>query len=257
MVTYTLHTVEHRVAGQLTEVSDANPLPVSVSGGSSTATIADGADVAEGATTDAIVAAGAAGTLSAKLRRVTQGLEDLKSLIVLAAGENHVGEVGGNGANVAVEFTRPADTTAYTAGDVVSDSTSATTVQAVANFARVNAGTGYVVGARLTTDKKSITPRFRVHLYNASNPTVSADNAAMQRRYADESKYLGWFDLSAMATSTDTTNSTQSVSQDMTLRIPFSCAAATRSIYFVLETLDAFTPASGQKFTLRLWADDN
>jgi hypothetical protein len=46
-----------------------------------------------GATTDAIVAAGAAGSLSAKLRRVTQGLEDLKSLIVLAAGNNNIGNV--------------------------------------------------------------------------------------------------------------------------------------------------------------------
>ena len=39
-----------------------------------------------GAVADAIVAAGATGSLSAKLRRVTQGLEDLKTLIVLASG---------------------------------------------------------------------------------------------------------------------------------------------------------------------------
>lgn len=79
------------------------PIPVSndgtevnTAGGSSgggATTIADGADVAEGSTTDAAVAAGAAGTVSAKLRRVTQGLEDLKSLIVLAAGNNNIGDV--------------------------------------------------------------------------------------------------------------------------------------------------------------------
>lgn len=63
------------------------------SGGGGATTIADGADVAEGATTDAAVAAGAAGTLSAKLRRVTQGLEDLKTLVVLAAGSNNIGDV--------------------------------------------------------------------------------------------------------------------------------------------------------------------
>lgn len=57
-------------------------------------TIANGADVAQGATTDAIVAAGAAGTVSAKLRRITQGLEDLKSLIVLGAGSALIGKVG-------------------------------------------------------------------------------------------------------------------------------------------------------------------
>jgi len=39
-----------------------------------------------GAIADDIVAAGAAGSLSAKLRRVTQALEDLKTTIVLASG---------------------------------------------------------------------------------------------------------------------------------------------------------------------------
>lgn len=63
-------------------------------GGGGAATIADGADVTQGAIADAIVAAGATGTLSSKLRRVTQGLEDLKTLIVLAAGNAIIGKVG-------------------------------------------------------------------------------------------------------------------------------------------------------------------
>lgn len=46
-----------------------------------------------GANADAIVSAGAAGSIQAKLRRATQGLEDLKSLIVLAAGDNNIGNV--------------------------------------------------------------------------------------------------------------------------------------------------------------------
>jgi hypothetical protein len=46
-----------------------------------------------GANADASVAAGAAGSIQAKLRRATQGLEDLKSLIVLAAGTNNIGDV--------------------------------------------------------------------------------------------------------------------------------------------------------------------
>jgi len=46
-----------------------------------------------GQTSDALVAAGATGSVSAKLRRATQGLEDLKTLIVLAAGTNLIGAV--------------------------------------------------------------------------------------------------------------------------------------------------------------------
>lgn len=72
----------------------AVPVPVSISGGGGGAvTIADGADITEGAIADAVVAAGAAGTISAKLRRTTQGLEDLKTGIVLASGTNVIGHV--------------------------------------------------------------------------------------------------------------------------------------------------------------------
>lgn len=68
----------------LAEIASTATMPVSV---------ADGANVVLGAIADAIVAAGAAGTISAKLRRVTQGLEDLKTSIALGAGTNTIGNV--------------------------------------------------------------------------------------------------------------------------------------------------------------------
>lgn len=46
-----------------------------------------------GANADAAVAAGATGSIQAKLRRLTQGVEDLKTLIVLGAGNNNIGDV--------------------------------------------------------------------------------------------------------------------------------------------------------------------
>ena len=175
----------------------------------------------------------------------------------LAANEDHIGEVGGKLTRVDVEFTRPANTTAYTAGDVVSNDATTTTPMAFANLARVNAGSGYIVAARLVTDKKSITPKIRVHLFNAADPTLSGDNVAHQEKYADIGKRIASFDLAAMTTATDTSNSDTSRASDDTLRVPFACAAASRTVYAVLEALDAFTPASGQKFTLTLIADNN
>jgi hypothetical protein len=62
---------------------DASGNVISTIGGP--ATIADGADVAEGATTDVVVAAGAAGTLSAKLRRLTTDLAAVLALFPTAA----------------------------------------------------------------------------------------------------------------------------------------------------------------------------
>ncbi len=174
-----------------------------------------------------------------------------------AATESHLGQIGGSIVSVSTEQTRPADTTAYTAGDVVSNSTSSTTLITMSNCARVNAGSGYVTGARLITDKKSITPRLRVHLYNASNPNVAADNAAMDIRYADISKRIGHFDLPPMTTGADSTNSTSSQSSDLSIRVPFVCAGSDRNIYVILEALDAFTPANAEKFTLVLYCDQN
>lgn len=49
-----------------------------------------------GANADAVVAAGATGSISAKLRRLTQGVEDLKTTIVLAAGSAAIGKLSAN-----------------------------------------------------------------------------------------------------------------------------------------------------------------
>lgn len=176
-------------------------------------------------------------------------------IAALIAGEAHIGEVGGNMAMISTEFTRPADTTAYAANDVVSDSTGATTMQALANAARVSGGSGYIVGIRVTTDKKSVTPRVRVHFYNTTGATLAADNAAWKEVYADVSKRVASWDLPAMTTGADTTNSDMSRAIDMTCRIPYTCAAT--SLYYVLETLDAFTPASGEKVTVTVFMDRN
>ncbi len=171
--------------------------------------------------------------------------------VQLGAGTSFVGTVGGNTVDVAAELTRPGDTTAYTANDVVSDNTSATTPLEFENFARVNGGGGYIVGAKLSTDKKSITPRMRVHLFRAADATLAADNAPYKELYDDADKRLGYFDLPAMTTAVNTTDSTVSRSQDIGLRIPFT-TGANRSIFAVLEALDAFVPANGQKFYLEL-----
>jgi hypothetical protein len=163
----------------------------------------------------------------------------------------------GDIARVATEVTRPSDTTAYTAGDAVNNSTSAPVVITLANVARANDTGGYIVGVRLSTDKKSIVPRLRVHFYRASNPNVPNDNAAMVSLYADESKKLGYVDLPAMITPADATNSTISFAQDYSVRIPFLPVSGGRAIYAALETRDAFTPASGEKFTLTVLVDQN
>lgn len=157
---------------------------------------------------------------------------------------------------VSAEFTRPADTTAYAIGDLIGNATSGAVPLTIANCARVNGGSGYIVSAALITDLKSIAPSIRVHIFSSA-PTQSSDNAAYQAGYVDVAKRVGEFTLGPMATPADTTNSNLSRAMDMNLRIPFACAAGTTALLFIFETLSAFTPASGQKFTLQLAIDQN
>jgi hypothetical protein len=65
-------------------------------GGGGAVTIAAGADATEGNTTDAVVAAGAAGTVSAKLRRLTTDIDAIKTSVAAAtpAGTALIGKIG-------------------------------------------------------------------------------------------------------------------------------------------------------------------
>jgi hypothetical protein len=164
--------------------------------------------------------------------------------------ENHIGEVAGKTGSTSAEITTTASQGAYVANDAVL--AAAGGVSEITNVARVAGGSGYITGIRLMTNKKSITPRFRVHFFNASNPTVSADNAAWQDKYADGPKRVGYYDMPAMVTAADTTNSDMSRSIDLTVRLPFVCAAGKTSLWFALEALDGFTPDNSQKFTIKL-----
>ena len=158
---------------------------------------------------------------------------------------------------VSTEITRPTDTTAYTANDIVSNATSGNALITLSSVVRANGGSGYITGIRLSTNKKSITPRFRVHFFNASDPTFVGDNVPHKELYADAGKRLGYYDLPAMATAADSTNSDMSRAIDLAVRFTFVAAAATTNIYALLETLDAFTPNSGQKFNLTVTVDRN
>lgn len=171
--------------------------------------------------------------------------------------------VGGQQATVAAELTRTADVNAYAANDVVSNSVSATTLVALAGVGRANGGTGYIVGARLATNKTGVLARFRVHLYSVNvGMTLAVDNAAWEDLYADiasatpPAKEIGYFDLPALFTSANASSDNSHI-RDFTQRFPFQCASGDSALYYALETLDGFTPASAQKFMLELKLDRN
>lgn len=246
----------------------------SFGGGGGAATVADAADVTQGAIADAAVAAGVPGTQSAKLRaisrdlgaltetapatdtassglngrlqRIAQRLTSILAGIPLLAGEAHVGQVGGHIKTVRVEKTRPADSAPYVINDVVNESTSAGTPFAMPLARAGGPGTGVLVGLLLETDDITNLIAFEVDIYEAAPATAINDNFEGTRLYVDSDKYLDTVVLPTLVKKT--TNSTQADAKAF-VSIPFA-AADLLNIYLRLRTTVAFTPGSGKKYKL-------
>ncbi len=169
------------------------------------------------------------------------------ALFILGASEAHIGETGGKLTAVSATFTRPADTTAYAALDVVGAAVTANI--SFADAARVNAGSGYVAKARLMTDQSTNVARYRLHLYHTA-PTAIADNAPMTLLWVNADKRVGYIDFAACKT--EGTGSSAAGSINFTDHPAFVCAALSRNLFGILETLDAFTPATGQNYHVEL-----
>lgn len=172
----------------------------------------------------------------------------------LGASETHLGNVSGSTVMVNATFGRPANTTAYAALQVVANSTSAPTLLTFAAMSRVAAGAGYIVKARLVTDQSTNTARFRLHLYHTA-PTAINDGSAFTSLYANRANKIGTIDFAACVT--EGVGSTDAYSMNATARLGFVLAAASNTIYGMLETLDAFTPASAQNFFIELTSEQN
>lgn len=159
------------------------------------------------------------------------------------AGMTPLRTVGGL-ALVTSSFTRPGDTTAYAAGDAIATSTSAPTMPSI-TIARNASGTGYTARLILQTNQVTCVAPMRVRFYSANTGQNDVDNAPLLIKDADSAIYLGYVDFPAFTTEagSDTTEAYGSVS------IPF-VADASLKVYWRPQTRIAFTPASGQKFTL-------
>jgi hypothetical protein len=182
---------------------------------------------------------------------------DVTSLPSLPAGGNSIGAVASNSVLSSATVTRPADTAPYVARDVIS-----TAVGAAIEFsgmARAVGGTGTIVKARLMTNQSTNTAQYRLHLFHTA-PTAIADNAQYAMLDANKDKRIGMIDFPAAATEGTGSDAAASMrpSSDGSYPPPnlwYKCAAADTKLYGILETLSAFTPASGQTVFIELGAD--
>jgi hypothetical protein len=206
-----------------------------------------GAGAAIGATSGAAVVTDANGTIQQYLR----GLVKLW-IAGPAAGEAHIGQVGGTTVLATGTMTRPGDTNAYAAGDGVTTATSSASAMSVTGAARVAAGSGIIFGGVLEKSTTSTTnASFRGWIYQDTPSAIPNDNAAFSAAtHADYQKLVATFtcDFAAGIVGSD------GVRVPITLErtnAAFKLASGT-SLIVILEARAAYTPGNAEVFRLAL-----
>lgn len=145
---------------------------------------------------------------------------------------------------VSAAVTRPADTTPYTSGDLVANSVTAGSV-APLTFTSAT-GFGAMVAARIEkSDKSTTNASFDLHLFGTSPVVTNGDNGALA--FANLADYLGKVSVTVAAAPVGTSSGSSG-----------SASASAISpgggvIYGLLAATAAYTPASGETFTVTLF----
>lgn len=135
--------------------------------------------------------------------------------------------------------TRPANVTAYTAGDVVGG---AITFEAMSSTIGRDV---IITSAALRIDVTAIPAgmtSFRLHLYSVTPPSALADNAAWDLPAGDRASYLGYVDLGSPA-DVGSTLYAQVDGVNKQIRL----GSGETSVYGYLVTNGAFTPAANSE----------
>ncbi len=162
------------------------------------------------------------------------------SVSAITAGETHIGSIGGH-TTISTAVIAMTTHATYASGDFVgTDSTPLT----FSNCARVNAGTGWIVGA-LLVDAAVQSIAGELWLFDTTI-TPPADSAAWTISDGDAANCIGVIPFSTYYAS-----ALNSVSPAKDLAIPFVCGAGVKTLFGAFVTRGAPTYASGD-LTVRL-----
>ncbi len=164
----------------------------------------------------------------------------------IAAGENHIGALGGHTARPNANFTRPNDTTAYAVGDLIANATVAGSIVPMSfAISRATGKGGMLRRIRLRKSGTSVTSAsFRAHFYSASPTPSNGDNGAWLTDQA--ANYVGACDVTIDRAFTDGAGGNG---------IPISGSEINfiaDTYYVLLEARAAYTPVAQEIFTLEL-----
>lgn len=164
----------------------------------------------------------------------------------IAAGEAHIGAVGGAILTVRVEKTRDSSTTAYAINDIINESASAGTDWTFAVARSGGPGTGVIVGLMLQTDNAANVAQCEIDVYDTPPAASINDNAEATHLYTDSGKLLQTVLLPALAKKTSGSNQAEAYAP---CAVPFK-AVDLLNLTFRLRTLTVFTPVGSAKYKI-------
>lgn len=143
-------------------------------------------------------------------------------------------------------FTRPANVTAYTIGDLVANSTTAGSVTALtySSVGRSAPGRAWILGAKIKTSSIVITNKFfRIHFFTTSPTVANGDNGVFSKA---EQGHIGSIDVNLSQIFTDASTGFGGANYGP---IPVDLASG-QTVYALLEARGSFTPISAEVFTV-------
>lgn len=148
-------------------------------------------------------------------------------------------------------FTRPSDTTAYTSGDLVANSTTAASV--VPMSWNLGGSGGRLLGVALENNRTTITNgTFSIHFYGTS-PVATAPTAGDNGAIATvQAKGLGILALTILVTSNDVGRTIIHAGET---GFVYPWALPYPIVYGLIEAKAAYTPASAEVFTCELFVE--
>jgi hypothetical protein len=156
-------------------------------------------------------------------------------------------------ASAAAAKTRPADTTAYAAGDVINESTSAGTGWVFADSVTTPGGTG-VIKRVYINDSAYVATNLSAELFLFDTVVgVDNDNAAFTPTDAEMLTCVAVVPVSTGRPGDITAGAGgNSLLESADVNIPFKCASGSTTLYGVLVARNAYVPVSGEIFTIRV-----
>lgn len=147
-------------------------------------------------------------------------------------------------------FTRPNDTTQYTAADVVSGNTELARLR---NCVRVPGGSGLLYSGLMWASTDAATnPNFDVVLFDTTQITLAADNAAGTVADAEALRQVAVITFDGTVAANVTTTGANLMIRATAVGQGFKCAEGQTDLWAVVIDRGAYTPAALEQFRFRL-----